>query len=100
MQIEYWKNSPGNESKHYDGTIQPIDLILSQKLSFVEGSIVKYICRYKKKDKILDLKKALWYLALLLCEYGSPQDLKESIQILINTQKEKIEPQEIQQSNR
>lgn len=48
---------------HYNhGEVQPIDLIRSQKLSFCEGNVVKYVCRYRHKGGMEDLKKALDYL--------------------------------------
>ena len=56
------------ESKHYNvGDIQPIDLIVSQKLDFMEGSIVKYVCRWRRKGTpVQDLEKAKQYLDWLL----------------------------------
>lgn len=52
---------------HYcKGEIQPWDFILSQKLGYIEGNIVKYITRYKHKDGLKDLKKAKTYLEKLI----------------------------------
>ena len=36
--------------KHYQGTIQPIDLINAQNLNFNLGNVVKYVCRAGKKQ--------------------------------------------------
>jgi hypothetical protein len=48
---------------HYNfGEVQPIDLIRAQKLSFCEGNVVKYVCRYRHKGGMEDLKKAMDYL--------------------------------------
>ena len=50
---------------HYQGTIQPIDLINAQNLNFNLGNVVKYVCRAGKKDgetTIKDLNKAIDYL--------------------------------------
>lgn len=48
---------------HYQGKIEPIDLIESQGLSFNRGNIIKYVCRAgKKDDELADLKKAEYYL--------------------------------------
>ena len=50
---------------HYQGTIQPIDLINAQDLNFNLGNVVKYVCRAGKKqgENILsDLEKAKDYL--------------------------------------
>lgn len=30
------------------------------------GNALKYICRYKKKNGVQDIKKAIWYLTRLL----------------------------------
>lgn len=34
--------------------------------AFDTGNIIKYICRWKKKNGIQDLKKAKWYLEHLI----------------------------------
>ena len=50
---------------HYQGTIQPIDLINAQDLNFNLGNVVKYVCRAGKKqgENILsDLEKAKVYI--------------------------------------
>lgn len=46
---------------YYHGTTVD-DFIAEFKLGFRLGSAVKYIARHEHKDKIQDLKKALWYL--------------------------------------
>lgn len=56
-----------NHPRHYtQGKIEVVDFILDQKLSFLEGNVVKYVCRYKLKNGIEDLKKANWYLGKLI----------------------------------
>lgn len=50
---------------HYQGTVQPIDLINAQDLNFNLGNVVKYVCRAGKKqgENILsDLEKAKDYI--------------------------------------
>jgi hypothetical protein len=50
---------------HYQGTIQPIELINAQDLNFNLGNVVKYVCRAGKKqgENILsDLEKAKDYI--------------------------------------
>lgn len=50
---------------HYQGTIQPIDLINAQNLNFNLGNVVKYVCRAGKKDGenvLSDLEKAKNYI--------------------------------------
>jgi hypothetical protein len=52
--------------KHYTGfKIQPIEFITKNKLSFIQGCIVKYICRYDKKNGKEDLDKIIHYCELL-----------------------------------
>ena len=42
---------------HYKGfKIQPIEFIVKNKLSFIQGCIIKYICRFENKNGIEDLK--------------------------------------------
>ena len=51
--------------KHYQGTIQPIDLINAQDLNFNLGNVVKYVCRAGKKqgeNVLSDLDKAKNYI--------------------------------------
>lgn len=50
---------------HYQGTIQPIDLINAQDLNFNLGNVVKYVCRAGKKqgeNVLSDLDKAKNYI--------------------------------------
>ena len=50
---------------HYQGAIQPIDLINAQNLNFNLGNVVKYVCRAGKKEgesNLKDLKKAKDYI--------------------------------------
>ena len=37
---------------HYKGKIQPIELIISHNLNFVDGNIVKYAVRKKKGESL------------------------------------------------
>lgn len=57
---------------HYlEMAIQPIEFITANELSFLEGNIIKYVCRHKKKNGADDIKKAIHYCELLLqMEYG------------------------------
>jgi len=53
---------------HYQGNIEPWDYIVSNKLGYLEGNIIKYVSRYKKKNGREDLLKAQHYLERLLEE--------------------------------
>ena len=51
--------------KHYQATIQPIELINAQNLNFNLGNVVKYVCRAGKKqgeNVLSDLEKAQNYI--------------------------------------
>ena len=51
--------------KHYkDFKIQPIEFITKNKLSFIQGCVVKYICRFDKKNGKEDLEKIIHYCEL------------------------------------
>lgn len=52
---------------HYkDFSIQPIEFITKNKLGFIEGNVIKYVCRHREKGKAEDVKKAIHYLQMLL----------------------------------
>ena len=55
----------GGEHYKNDFKIQPIEFITANKLSFIQGSIIKYICRYNKKNGKEDIDKAIHYCQLL-----------------------------------
>ena len=51
---------------HYkDFKIQPIEFITANNLSFIQASIIKYICRYDKKNGKEDINKIIHYCELL-----------------------------------
>jgi len=55
---------------HYDRSeVQPIDLIRACNLDFEEGSVIKYIARYKEKNGLEDLIKARQYLDWIIKGY-------------------------------
>ena len=63
----YDKQQPfiSSTPSHYQGTIQPIDLINAQNLNFNLGNVVKYVCRAGKKkgeNVLSDLEKAKNYI--------------------------------------
>lgn len=52
---------------HYtDLVIQPIELIVKLKCTFIQGCIIKYVSRYKKKNGLQDLEKCEHYAKLSL----------------------------------
>ena len=53
--------------QHYkDMAMQPIEFICINKIGFMEGNIIKYVCRYSRKNGIEDLKKARHYIDILI----------------------------------
>ena len=51
--------------KHYKTfRIQPYEFISKNNLSFFQGNVVKYVCRYKDKNGIQDLEKIIHYCEL------------------------------------
>ena len=55
-----------NPSYYQKGKIEVTDFIIDQNMTFIEGNVVKYVCRYKDKAGIQDLRKARWYLDKLI----------------------------------
>lgn len=52
---------------HYKNMrIQPVEFIQVNGLGFCEGNAIKYLCRWKNKNGIEDLKKAKHYIDLLI----------------------------------
>jgi len=52
----------GNHYKNFH--IQPYEFISKNNLSFFQGCVVKYVCRYLFKNKIEDLQKIIHYCEL------------------------------------
>ena len=63
--VEQLDDNTNKTPSHYQGTIQPIDLINAQDLNFNLGNVVKYVCRAGKKkgeNVLSDLEKAKNYI--------------------------------------
>jgi hypothetical protein len=58
---------------HYkDFVIQPVEFIHANRLGFIEGCIVKYVCRHGSKNGRQDLEKARHFIDMLIeLEYGA-----------------------------
>ena len=69
--------------KHYKSmNIQPTDFIAANDIPFIEGNVIKYVCRHEFKNGKEDILKAIHYLNLLL-EYkysDESNDISKSIQ--------------------
>jgi len=52
---------------HYQKlAIQPVEYIFANRLGFIEGSIVKYITRWREKGGVNDLEKIKHFVDLLI----------------------------------
>jgi len=60
------KQEGGNHYKKFK--IQPIEFIQANKLSYAQGNVIKYICRYSDKGGKEDLLKAIHYIELMVEE--------------------------------
>jgi len=58
------KQVGGSHYKDFD--IQPLEFITKNKLSYIQGNIIKYVTRYKDKNGVEDLQKAKHYIDLLI----------------------------------
>lgn len=55
------------QQPHYTArAIQPVDFIVANGMDYLEGNVVKYVARYRRKNGLEDLKKARTYLDLLI----------------------------------
>ena len=52
----------GSHYKHF--TIQPYEFIAKNDLTFFQGNVVKYVCRYRLKNGVEDLDKIIHYCEL------------------------------------
>ena len=52
---------------HYkDMAIQPVEFIHANGIGYLEGNVIKYVSRWRKKNGIADLEKARHYIDLLI----------------------------------
>jgi hypothetical protein len=52
---------------HYkDLKIQPVEYIHANCIGFIEGSVIKYVTRWRSKGGLDDLRKAQHFLELLI----------------------------------
>lgn len=46
--------------------IQPIEYIHANNIGYMEGNVIKYVSRWRQKNGIKDLEKAMHYIDLLI----------------------------------
>ena len=52
---------------HYKGCgIQPVEYIWENNLDYFQGNVIKYVTRWRDKNGIDDLRKAMHYLQLYI----------------------------------
>lgn len=51
---------------HYKMAISPLEFIVKNQLGFCEGNAIKYLCRWRSKGGLEDLKKARTYIERLI----------------------------------
>lgn len=54
------------QSHYTQYKIQPVKFIGDNNLNYLQGNIIKYVCRYGKKNGLEDLEKARHYLDMLI----------------------------------
>jgi hypothetical protein len=53
--------------QHYKSyAIQPVEFIHKNKIPYIEGCAIKYLCRWREKGGIEDLRKVKHYVDLLI----------------------------------
>ena len=57
------KQVSGSHYKQFK--IQPIEFITKNNIPFIEGNVIKYICRWRDKNGLEDLDKVIHYVELL-----------------------------------
>ena len=68
-------NSPAHYNKSGIETIDIIESVTDDGFeSYLQGNILKYLCRYKYKNGVEDLEKARWYLNRLIKTIGENKD--------------------------
>lgn len=51
---------------HYKNMkIQPVEFITANDIPFLEGNVIKYVCRHMSKNCLSDINKAIHYLELI-----------------------------------
>lgn len=59
---------------HYQGyKIEPSKFLIANEIPFAEGSVIKYVIRWRDKNGVEDLKKAIHYIEMLIEEYETSQ---------------------------
>ena len=58
-------NKQEGGSHYKDMVIQPVEFITKNQIPFLEGNVIKYVCRHASKNGKQDIEKAIHYLELI-----------------------------------
>lgn len=68
-EIKSAKNTQVGGNHYSKMKIQPIEFVMANSLSFPQGNVIKYVCRYKDKNGIEDLEKAKQNIDFMIEEF-------------------------------
>ena len=81
-QLDRERQVGGSHYRNY--AIQPIEYIVANGLSFLAGNVVKYVTRYKDKNGLEDINKAIHYLELIKeFEYLAKDGVSSNVEAVI-----------------
>lgn len=66
MKLESVRDKQVGGDHYKGGSMQPVDVIDAFNLNFYEGSALKYLLRWRRKNGVEDLEKAVHYLEMLI----------------------------------
>ena len=64
MENPFDEQAGGSHYLHFN--IQPVEFIHRNNIPYIEGNIIKYVCRWRDKGGLQDLHKARHYINLLM----------------------------------
>ena len=73
-----WKDTQIGGDHYKTMKIQPAEFIEANGLSYLQGNAIKYICRFRDKNGIEDLRKAKHYIDMLIEFEIQPKDEEDS----------------------
>ena len=71
------KQIGGEHYKHMK--IQPTEFIAANDIPFIEGNVIKYVCRHAHKNGKEDVLKAIHYLNLLIEYHYESNDVRDPV---------------------
>lgn len=73
-----WRDKQIGGDHYKTMKIQPAEFIEQNGLSYLQGNAIKYICRFRDKNGIEDLRKAKHYIDMLIEFEIQPKDEEDS----------------------